>query len=350
MNRFTTGRGRRGRRTVLLALVLALVLAACGSGDDSGSDAEAQPLTIAHPGNMPTIWVSAQIYVAEHFGFFDEWDVDVTIRPMGSGGDVVQATFTREIDGGHTGTEPFLTAAAAGVDLKAIMGENHQDWILVSKDPAVQTCEDMVGKTSGSQAPGDARWLVLSVMLESCGLDISQVETVDTGADHLTPLVSGVLDTHVLHVDELEFVRFETGEDWRVILALQDIAQQHYTAWVFNADAIADNREGLVRWLGAMTDAVGFMQDPANFDEIAQFLYEEEIIRQNDLDLIKAIFQGFLDMEQWHHDDVGLGVDYLQPSIQAQVDAGNIDEAYDAEDIIDTSLWEEAWARIQARG
>lgn len=370
-----TGTIRRPQRSALAVLITAaLVATACGGGGDGDAVAsdppadeqpattepadvdaaaaldasDVDPVTLAHPcGPPPTCWFSSPIYVADEFGFFEKYGVDVTIQPMRSGGDIVQATHTGDIDAGHIGSEPFIVGAPRGLDVVAIYGENNQDWILATSNPDIQSCEDMEGKTSASQTPGDARWLVLAAILDSCGVSMDSVTTVDASSDHLGPLVGGVLDTHTLHLDELAEVRFQTGDDWRVIERLQDVEQLHYTMYVVNTDELERNRDGFVRMVAALAEAAEFMNDPANFDDVVDFL-TGNIVKQTDRDLAADILTDFLEMEQWVLGEDGLNEQYLSNSIELQAEMGNIPAAYPPSDIVDRSIWQDAWELVEA--
>jgi ABC-type nitrate/sulfonate/bicarbonate transport system substrate-binding protein len=353
-------------RVALTAMAALLTLTACGSDDgptgttseeggevsgavdgDGNGGGAVEPITLAHPCTYPTCWFSTPIYVADNFGFFDKYDVEVEIQPMRSGGDITQATHTADIDAGHIGSEPFIVGAPRGLNVTAIYGENNQDWILVSRDPEVQSCADVDGKTSGAQAVGDARWLVLAIILDNCGVSIDNVNTVDTSGDYLGPLVGGVLDTHVLHLDELAEVIHQTGDDWRIIERLSDVHQLHYTMYVANTAALERNRDGFVRMVAALAEAAEFMNDPDNLDDIVELL-AGEVVPQTDHELVGTILQDFLAMEQWALGENGLNETYIANSIEQQAEMGNIPEAYPAGELIDTSVWDDAWQLVEA--
>lgn len=318
------------------------------AGDGDAVDGDVAAITLAHPCGYPACWFSAPIYIADHFGMFEDNDVEVEIQVMRSGGDIVQAVHTGDVDAGHIGSEPYLVGAPRGLDITGIYGEDNQDWILITRDPEIQGCEDMGGKTSGAQAPGDARWLVLSIILDSCGVSIDDVDTVDTSADNLGPLVGGVLDTHVVHLDELAEVRFQTDDDWRILERLGDVEQLHYTMYVAGNPVIDANREGLVRMVTALAEAAEFMNDPANEADIVEYL-TSGVIPQTDPELTAEILGDFLEMEQWAIGEPGLDEQFLTNSIELQAEMGNIPEAYPASDLIDTAIWEDAWARVEER-
>jgi len=351
------------------ALATALILTGCSSSDDSTSSTEtaaesaaesqaaetaeeatADTITWAHACGLPGCWYHVPMYVAQNFGFFDKYGANVEIQPFRSGGDIVQATQTGDIDGGHIGTDPFLVGAPQGMTMKGIFGENKQDWILITRDPEVQTCSDLEGKEVGAQAVGDARWLVLSAIMDGCGegVTIDQVRTVDPNNDYVGVLVSGVLDSEIVHLDELAQVQAQTDDEWRVIASLNDLNKLHYAMHVVSDDTLANNRQGVVSLTAALIDAQRFMNDPANFDAIVEYLSSQGIIKQDDPALAAEVFRQFLEFGQWETEANGLDTEYLTNSINAQVKAGSIAEAYDPNTILDVTVWEEANERVKA--
>ena len=357
---------KRKISTVIAGLaVTAFIATGCSSSsDDSAAEvtdttaeteaseapAEAVSISWAHACGLPGCWYHVPLYIAQNFGFFEEFGVDVDIQPFKSGGDIVQAVQSGDIDGGHIGTDPFLVGAPQGLAMKGIYGENKQDWILITRDPEVQSCTDLAGKEVGAQGVGDARWLVLSAILDGCGdgVTIDQVSTIDPNNDYVGVLVSGVLDTEIVHLDELAQVQGQTDDEWRTLAALSDLQQFHYAMHVVGDDVIATNRDAVVRMTAGLIAATQFMYDPANFDEIVAYLTSAGIIKQEDPELAAAVFQEFLDFGQWEKDTNGLDTAYLQNSIDSQVKAGSIAESYDPASIIDTSIWDEANQLVQA--
>jgi len=380
----SVGSSRTARSLAAVVAASALVLTACSSGgdsasedtaaddaaaaeetaaeeeaataetaeSDSGASEEVDVITWAHACGLPGCWYHVPMYVAQEFGFFDKYGANVEIQPFRSGGDIVQATQTGDINGGHIGTDPFLVGAPQGLAMKGIYGENKQDWILITRDPEIQSCSDLAGKEIGAQAVGDARWLVLSAILDGCGdgVTIDDVRTVDPNNDYVGVLVGGVLDTEIVHLDELAQVQAQTDDEWRTLAALSDLQQLHYAMHVASDDTLANNREGVVRLMAGLVDATNFMYDEANFDAIVEYLSSQGIIKQEDPELAASVFRQFLDFGQWEKDTNGLDPSYLSNSINAQVAAGSIAESYDPNTILDVSIWEDANKRVQEAG
>lgn len=360
------------RRGAVAVAALAMILAACGGAEESApepapapapteeaapseepaalSPDDVEPMTWAHACSLPGCWYHVPMYVAEQFGFFEAFGANVTIQPMRSGGDIVQATQTGDVSGGHIGTDPFLVGAPAGLNMVGIYGENKQDWIVITRDPEVQSCSDFAGKQVGAQATGDARWLVLSAILEGCGdgVTIADVNVVDPNSDYVGVLVSGVLDSQIVHLDELAQVESLTTDEWRTIAALSDLQKRHYAMHVVNNDVLANNRENVVRTLAAIVAATEFMYDPANAEAIVAYLSGQGIIKQDDQALAASVFQEFVDFGQWEVGNNGLDEEYLSNSIASLVAAGSIQTAYEPSTILDTTVWDEAHARVRA--
>ncbi len=360
----------RVHRWLAPLLGLALVLAACGGddpapadpppatdpgdadtdgdaddGDDGDTDAAPAPATdqrliLGHPGHLRPIWASTWFYIAEEFGFFQEYGVTVALRPLRSGGDVTQATHTGEIDGGLSATAPAIGAMARDANVMGVMGLDQVDWLLVTNNPDIQTVEDLAGRQSGAMAPGDSRWLILQQILDEFGVDIDDVDTIDLTGDHIGPLIAGVVDTHVVHVDELAEVQHVTGEEWRVLTAQSDVADVHYLPLVANKDSLAQKEDAWIRAIAALIDTIRFMHDPDNFEEIVDFLVQ--IVDQDDRDLVAEIYQGYIDFNWWQLDEPGIDPGIVQATIDTQLEVGAIEQGFDYDHGFTTEYWERA--------
>jgi len=356
-------------RWMVLLLGLSLVFAACGSDDtpapadpgepapaDPGDDAEEaapapaadQRIILGHPGHLRPIWSSLVFYIAEEFGFWEKYGATVIIRPLRSGGDVTQATHTGEIDGGLTAAAPAIGAMARGANVRGVMGMDQVDWILVTADPEVQSTADLVGKQSGAMAPGDSRYLILEQILNLEGVDISDVDTIDLTGDHTGPLVAGVVDTHVIHVDELAEIRHLSDREWRVLAVQSEVMNVHYAPWVANAQSLETKPDAWVATLAGLIDTIRFMHDPANHDEIVDFLMR--VVEQTDRDLVMGVYKEYIDFNWWQLDEPGIDRDVLEGTIQTQFDSGQIETLVEYDEYFTTAYWEQALELVESMG
>ena len=374
-------------RASALVASAALVLAACGNGEeaaddepdtddteetdepddepddaddveddaDAEGDAEAAPdLEQVGPITMgtiatPPIFAMVLPYVADEAGFFERYNVDVELRPMETGVDAARAVQGGDLEVAFSPTGPVMTFAGTGVDVAAIMGLDNIDWLVGSTNPDIAGCEDLEGETIGVDSVGGARYSVLEIILDSCGLTTDDVDVAALpGAAAVQAVAAGQIDTSVVHIDDLYVMEEEGADSMEVAVFLADVdPDQHYLVyWALQETLEGEDREALVRSLAAMIEATRFMNDEANEDEVVQIGtatgHSEEVVAQSLAD--------FIDLEFWPVDRHGLPEGKIEATIEEQVRLDNIPEgdapAY--EDVVDVELWEEAFDLVES--
>lgn len=369
----------RPQRWRLLALLtaLGLVLAACGADDDGAApttepeeapdteDPAEEPTDAEEPDEpaaveldpvgpvqvgtiaIPPIFAMVMAEVAAEAGFYDKYNVEVEMRPMETGVDAARAVQGGDLDAAFSPTGPVMTFAGTGVDVTALMGYDNIDWLIGSTNPDVQSCEDLAGETIGVDSVGGARYSVLQIILDSCGLEIDDIDVASfPGAAAIQAVAAGQLDTVVIHIDDVFVIEEQGGTEMHIVEFLRDVdPDQHYLVfWALDA-TVEQSREELVRVLAALIDATRYMNDPANEDEVVRIGtatgHSEEVVR--------ASLADFLDLEFWPLDRHGLPEEGIEATIETQVRLENIPEedAPSYEDVVDTSLWDEAFDLVE---
>ena len=379
---------RRTRNLWIIVSALALVLAACGgdtttttaeSGGPTTTEAEASATTEAggdttttadsgaplEPAGSLTVGLAAippvfpaamHIYAAEDLGLFETYGVEVTLRPFENGGDSARAAASGEIQIGAVPTNVGVGLAAGGGEMVGIIGMSQPTWHVASTNAENASCEDLAGDTIAVDGVGQTRYGVLGAILESCGLTYDDVETVFIhAAPVIEGLVSGQIENAVMHL--YEFATAQTllaaeGSDTEIhqIISITDIRpDQHYLYYGASPDALANEREALVRYVAADIAGREAMADPANLDALAELGplmgLEPEVTR--------TAIELYLELDNyWAADSIDMPQEKIEYTIQGEVDAGNV-EAADApafDDLIDASIWDEARALVDSTG
>lgn len=362
---------KRTGRLLPLALAMSLVVAACGGGEDEGgaatapadaggaaddgdgqSDAapeldEVGPVAIGSIGT-PGIFAMLLAGVAEDAGFFDKYKVDAQVRPMETGVDAARAVQGGDLDMAFSPTGPVMGFTATGVDVAAVFGMDNIDWLVGSVNQDVTECEDLEGETIGVDSVGGARYSVLEIILDSCGLSIDDVEVVGfPGPSAIQAVAAGQIDTSVIHIDDLYLIEEQGDSPMHVVTYLRDVdPDQHYLVlWALD-DTVESKREELVRVVAAMIDSVRYINDESARDEVVRIGaattgHPEDIVRQ--------ALDDFLELEFWPVDRHGMPEEGIEATIEEQVRLDNIpeDEAPGYEDVVDTSVWEAAFDLVE---
>lgn len=379
---------RKVRTPWIMVAAMALIVAACGAGTTATtSDADQAPTTAGsdeatttaagdeatttagggelEPAGALTVGLAAippvfpaamHIYAAEDFGYFEQFGIDVTLRPFENGGDSARAVASGEIQVGAVPTNVGVGLAAAGGEMTGIIGMSQPTWHVASTNPDINACEDLEGETIAVDGVGQTRYGVLGAILESCGLTYDDVETVFIhAAPVIEGLVSGQIQNAVMHLYEYATVQTllaaEGGdtEVHQVIGILEIRPDQHYLYYGASSDAVANMREALVRYVAADLAGREAMADPANLDQLAALGPKMGL----EPDVTKTAIELYLGLDNyWATDSIDMPQEKIEYTIQGEIAAGNIEEA-DApayEDLLDESIWQEGRDLLDSMG
>jgi NitT/TauT family transport system substrate-binding protein len=332
-----------------MAAVAAIAFAVPGSATAQSS---AKPVQIAASAiGRPPIFSNTFADVAETMGFFKAAGVDVSFRWFQRGSDTAKAVVTNDVAVGFTASQPALNLIAGGADVVAIAGMPIQDWIIASDDPGVKECKDLKGKTVAADGINNARTLYLGAVVATCGLQLSDLKPIDLANQPLVKAgIAGQVHAGVWHVDELAQVEFKTGKKWRLIQAPPSITKGlHYAMLITSKKAIAENKEGIIRFLEGWIRSQKMMGSKAPADKLA-FAKVAANASQIDLQVAQASIDGYQAIGYWVNND-GLDQSQVMSQLDQLVKIGSIKAenkpSYDK--IVDKSLYAEALKRVEAK-
>lgn len=328
---------------IALASALALTLASCsGDADGGGGGDDLAQVQIGLAGTPP-IFLSTVMQVAQEQGYFTEEGVEVTLRPFASGADVVRAVQSGELDGGMTVTEAAASVRASGGSVVGVMGFPDSSFTLVSTNPDVTTCEDMVDATFAADVPGTPLYIAAQKMLGSCGLTPEDLTSVTVnGTVQVDALINGQADAAVLHPEQIALAA--KSLDVTTVTSVPEVdPDSHYMLLITRDEELADEaaRATWVDVVRATTRAVDYMYAEANLGSVAAAAAE---ITTRDAEVVESALPTYLGMDFWPEGYDGLPLDRIQATIQRQVDIGNIPAAGapTAEELVDPSVYADA--------
>ena len=359
----------RGIAVTSAVLAGMLTLAACGS---SGSPANGSPqepaqthatelagvapsgtapastpntpfpkLTVGTPGIPPVI--SALLpYIADKQGFYKAFGVDVTVKNFQTGTDATRALSTGQIDVSIVPPAQQIQLAAKGIPLVGIMGQEKPDWIVVSSDPGINSCQKLKGQSLGVDAIGGIRYIALAQMLKTCGLTIKDVHPlVFSGNANPQAMIAGQLKVSVLHLNEQIDVEQHTGKQLTAVMSMAEaVPNTMYEIYGVQKSKVSALRDALVRFDAAQIATLNWMFDPANADTVAQLA---TVVGDTEATM-KIAMQKYQQMGFWTLDGPGMPDANVDQMIKGQVAAGNVksDKAPQAADLIDASIYADA--------
>src|SRR5258707_10073392 len=109
--------------------------------------------------------------VAKEAGLFKKYDVEVGVKPFASGAAAAQAGVAGNIDMSLSPTPVVVRMISnANVNLVAIYGLEHPDWLLASADPQLNQGRDLKAAAVGVDSIGGARAVALAQVLTPSAL------------------------------------------------------------------------------------------------------------------------------------------------------------------------------------
>lgn len=189
-----------GRLLARVSVAFLLVCAACGGdggGTTSGGDGSLVQVTLRLD------WIvdgsHAPFYAAVDQGFFADEGLDVEILEGGGSGLAATLVGNKNNDFGFADAGVVAQSIGEGVPIVMVMGlyQRNPSVIMSLESAGIAGPQDLVGKTVGG-TPGEAPLQLLSVYLESNGVDPNAVEVVNMDPSAKTPaLYNGRVDAIV---------------------------------------------------------------------------------------------------------------------------------------------------------
>ena len=337
---------QRKSMSVALAAVAAIAFVVPGG---AWAQSAVKPVQIAASAiGRPPIFSNTFADVGEAMGFWKAAGVDVTFRWFQRGADTARSVVTGDVAIGFTATQPALNLIAGGAPVVVIAGMPNQDWIVATDDPAVKDCKDLKGKTVAADGINNARTLYIAAVVATCGLKPSDYTMIDLANQPLVRAgIAGQVHSGVWHVDELAQVEFKTGKKWRLIDAPASITKGlHYAVLLASKKAIAENREGLVRYLEGWILTQNFMSSKSPANKVA-FAAVAANASQIDLQVALASVDGYQAIPYWVNND-GLDEKQMMSQLAQLVMIGSVkaDKKPTYKQIVDKSLYAEAMKRV----
>jgi ABC-type nitrate/sulfonate/bicarbonate transport system substrate-binding protein len=299
----------------------------------------------------PPIFSNTFVDVGETKGYWKKAGLDVTFRWFQRGTDTAKAVVTGDVQVGYTATPPAVNLIASGAPIVVIAGMPNQDWLVASDDPTVKGCKDLKGKTVAADGINNARYLFIQSVVENCGLKLSDLKLIDLANQPLVKAgIAGQVHNGVWHVDELAQVEFKTKKKWKQITFPASIkAGLHYAVLVASKKAIAENREGVIRYLVGWIQTQKLMSSTAAAD-VNEFAKIAAKASQIDVAVAESAIKSYQSFNYWVNND-GLDQKQLMAQVDDLVKVGLMKAenkpSYDK--IVDRSLYAEAMKRVQSK-
>src|SRR5713101_811252 len=309
--------------------------------------AATERLSFALPG-VPPVFGGVVAMVAKEAGLFKKYDVEVELKTFDSGAAAAQAVVAGNIDMSLSPTPVVVRMISnANVNLVAIYGLEHPDWLLASADPKLNQCRDLKGAAVGVDSVGGARAVALAQFLRPCGLKVEDVKLVALSSNVGAAMIASQLKFGVLHLDDVPVLDDQLKRPVTVIASFKDVnPRSHYLALVCTTERLKQKRDAYVRVVAGLIDATRFMLDPKNADRVAQVA----TATGRTPSLAKEAMTRLYKIDFWPVGHNGLTKANLEAVIGVEKEIGGIKpgkEPVSYARLVDTSVWKDANALVK---
>ena len=355
---------RVGLRSVMgLALSMVFLLAACGGDDEGGDDGGATATTSAAPGECETIdemeighpglppdFIQMVTPLSMELGYMADECIEVTeLVDFESGIAAFRAMAAGEFDVGLSGSVSPILAFGEGANAKIFAASGaYLDFQVVGTGD-IDTCEAMEGSIVGTDGPGGLVHAVTEQFLATCGLDINNdVELIIGDPETFVPQIAqGAIEATSMHIDERIFAEKELDTDLNVLAnAWEDVPEFHYASFATASETLEEKRELFVRMTAAILRTGRWLNDEANHDEAVTLMAEVGEVPE------AVMEEAFTTYGSRFPDscETMIPLESYEFLIDLQVELGNLEEAFTATDLVDTSVCEDAEALLDEQG
>lgn len=168
--------------------------------------ATATKLTFGMPTTPPNM-VHITPWVAKEQGFFAGEGLEVEIATFEGGVYVVRNVVSGALDAGGGAGSSVAVSAARKAGIKAIYSLAPKFASTMTVRSNIKTLQDLKGKKLGVQEVGGFADILSRMVLRKAGITPGEVAFVPIASADVPPLVTGLIDTAILHVDQLVLAR-----------------------------------------------------------------------------------------------------------------------------------------------
>lgn len=279
----------------LTAAALALSLAACSSPSSTTSDtsstapdssssaatteeapaASQEPITL-NIAYMPNYASLVEVVTADKMGYFEEEGITVNLNSFADGPTIVAAMENGSIDIGYIGSGAHKLCINGQAKIFCFAHVGNGDAVMALSDHGITTAADLKGKKVG-YASGTSSEAILQQTLTQAGLTMDDIDAYEMDASGIvSAMISGSLDACALWSPSTLAVEEELGDNVVVLadnLSFSDTSAS-ISSWICMSEYAESHRDNLLRFTRALYKAKDYRADPANAEQISQWIAE----------------------------------------------------------------------------
>jgi len=202
--------------------------------------------------------------VAKEKGFYAKENLDVDVQFM-QPDLVIKALLAGSVDMARSGTHFGVIAASRGGELKIVGGSNYGYPYEVISQPQFKTLADLKGQRIAAASLASITTTIFKDVMQRQGIPPSAYTLVFVGGspERFQAVASGVAAASLAEAPPFNFKSVEAGR--RVLLKYSDeIKNLQYTSFFAQTKSLAQNRPAITRFMRAISQAMHWLNDPAN--------------------------------------------------------------------------------------
>jgi ABC-type nitrate/sulfonate/bicarbonate transport system substrate-binding protein len=258
----STARHRRAKRIKLIAVLLGITSLPVHSF-------AVDKLTLSS--TNPTA-LELDHMVAKEKGFYAKENLDVDVQFM-QPDLVIKTLLAGSVDLARSGTHFGVIAASRGGEIKVIGGSNYGYPYEVISQPQFKTLADLKGqRIAGASLASITTTIFKDVMLRN-GIAPTAYTLVFVGGsrERFQAVASGAAVASLAEAPPFNFRSVDAGR--RILLKYSEVIKNlQYTSFFAQAKALAQNRPLFSRFMRAISQAMHWLNDPANENQAVELL------------------------------------------------------------------------------
>lgn len=339
------------KHSLLLLACISLLLTAAGCGGKAANSTADEAKTGAQggtaavkmmPDQLTTIKLGLPsknmsyipIYVAQKKGFYKKNNLEVNADYVKGGVLALRGLQTGEYPIISTLPESVITGVAEGANVKLIgtLDDKSMYSIYVAKD--IKSPMDLKGKVAASNVPGNGTDIQLQYWLKKNGLESNKdVRIINSGenAGRLQALQTGQAAVTILSqptdlkADELGFTRLSLMRD--------ELKTYNHNMLAANGDIIRNKPEIVYAFMAAQAEAVKFIKDSANREEVLKIAMDELEMNKTDAEKsLDFVLPGLADKGKMNIEGIKWAIDTVK-------ETGSITKEVSVDKVVDERFY-----------